>query len=108
MDSIVKKRTLEIAEKLGVSNFISLIGKYSQTEAPMIYKNANVLIHLKYLDPCPNVVIEGMASGLPVIYSDSGGTKELVKGVAGTPIKSVINFEQPPIPVDPSVLSPKP
>lgn len=105
MDSIVKKRTLEIAEELGVSNFISLMGKYSQTEAPVIYKNANVLIHLKYLDPCPNVVIEGMASGLPVIYSDSGGTKELVKGEAGTPIKSVINFEQPPIPVDPSVLS---
>ena len=50
-------------------------------------------------------MIEGMASGLPVIYSESGGTAELVNGIAGIPIKSIINFEQPPIFVDQSIIS---
>ena len=84
---------------------VSLIGQYSQIDAPEIYRSAHILVHLKHLDPCPNVVIEGMASGLPVIYSESGGTAELVNGIAGIPIKSIIDFEQPPISADHSIIS---
>jgi glycosyltransferase involved in cell wall biosynthesis len=105
MDSKLKSKTLEIAEKLGVESSIKLIGEYNQIDAPAIYRRAQILIHLKYLDPCPNVVIEGMASGLPVIYSDSGGTPELVSGIAGIPVESIVDFEQPPIAVAPSIIS---
>lgn len=34
------------------------------------------------MDPCPNSVLEAMATGLPILYSNSGGTPELV-GNAG-------------------------
>jgi len=101
----LKKKILEVVEKLGIMSFVSLIGQYSQIDAPEIYRSAHILVHLKYLDPCPNVVIEGMASGLPVIYSESGGTAELVNGIAGIPIKSIIDFEQPPISADHSIIS---
>jgi len=105
INSTLQKKIIEIVENLGISDSVSLIGRYNQIDAPVIYRSAHVLIHLKYLDPCPNVVIEGMASGLPVIYSESGGTAELLNGIAGIPIKSIINFEQPPIFVDQSIIS---
>ena len=78
INSTLQKKIIEIVESLGITDSVSLIGRYNQIDAPVIYRSAHVLIHLKYLDPCPNVVIEGMASGLPVIYSESGGTAELV------------------------------
>lgn len=52
----------------------------SPYELPKYYKMADAMIHLCWLDCCPNSVIEGLASGLPVICSHNGGTQELVKG----------------------------
>ena len=37
------------------------------------------MIHIAWLDWCPNSVVEGLASGLPVLCSSNGGTKEIVK-----------------------------
>jgi len=39
-------------------------------------------------DACPNVVLEAMSSGLPVLYKDSGGTPELVDE-CGIPVEVV-------------------
>jgi len=50
------------------------------TELPKYYQMADAMIHLSWLDWCPNTVVEGLASGLPVICSHNGGTSELVKG----------------------------
>lgn len=55
-----------------------LRGMYSSSEAPSIYQQADMFLHLKYKDPCPNAVAEAMASGLPVLCGNSGGTPELV------------------------------
>jgi len=55
------------------------LGQKSHAECLSIYKAADYLIHLAYMDHCPNVVIEALACNLPVICADSGGTKEIVK-----------------------------
>ena len=55
-----------------------MYGAFSYDDAPSIYTRADILLHLKYKDPCPNVVIEAMACGLPTIGSNSGGLPELV------------------------------
>ena len=61
-----------------------IIGKrYSQEQAPSVYQNADAYVMTKYLDPCPNTVIEAMACGLPILYSNSGGVPELVGPDAG-------------------------
>lgn len=39
---------------------------------------SDVMIHLAWLDHCPNVVVEAISQKCPVICTDSGGTKELV------------------------------
>jgi glycosyltransferase involved in cell wall biosynthesis len=44
-----------------------------------LYAVADWMIHLSWLDHCPNVVVEALSQGTPVICASDGGTKELVK-----------------------------
>ena len=70
-------------EKYGLKKSITITGSYTQAQAPLIYQAAHAYITMKYLDPCPNAVIEALACGLPVLYSGSGGVPELVGDDAG-------------------------
>jgi glycosyltransferase involved in cell wall biosynthesis len=65
------------------SQHIYLLGEYAQAGAPDIYAQADAFIITKYNDSCPNTVIEAMSSGLPIIYSNSGGLPEMVGEKAG-------------------------
>ncbi len=51
-------------------------------------RNADVYIFASAHESAPNAVTEAMACGLPVLYLDSGGTKEIV-GMGGIGWKSV-------------------
>ena len=73
----------EMAERHGVASAVKFSGPYSQEEAPEVYRQADAYVMTKYLDPCPNTVLEAMACGLPVLYSASGGVPELVGPEAG-------------------------
>jgi glycosyltransferase involved in cell wall biosynthesis len=44
-----------------------------------VFSAANWMIHLAWLDHCPNTVVEALSQETPVICSEQGGTKELVK-----------------------------
>ena len=72
-----------LIDELGLRGRVQLLGEYSQRDAPGIYRRAHVLLHTKVNDPCPTLVIEAMACGLPVVHPASGGTVELVGNVAG-------------------------
>jgi glycosyltransferase involved in cell wall biosynthesis len=89
-----------IAE-LGLEGRVELLGRYAQRDAPALYRRAHVLLHTKVNDPCPNVVLEAMASGLPVVHPASGGTVELVAGEAGIGVDHDDSFERddPPAPI---------
>ena len=50
---------------LGVAAAVEMLPPYTQREAPAIFQRAHVLLHLKYKDPCPTVVIEALACGVP-------------------------------------------
>jgi glycosyltransferase involved in cell wall biosynthesis len=45
-------------------------------------------------DSCPSVVLEAMASGLPVVHPASGGTVELVGDVAGVGVPHDASWDQ--------------
>jgi glycosyltransferase involved in cell wall biosynthesis len=62
---------------------VSILPPFRQAEAPAIYRNAHLLLHTKYNDPCPTVPIEAMACGLPVVGTRSGGMGELVSEACG-------------------------
>ena len=46
---------------------------------PSLYRGASFLLHPSRYDPCSLVVIEALASGLPVITSGEDGASELVR-----------------------------
>lgn len=58
------------------------VGEYRISDLPKLMSRADIALHLRYKDSCPNAVIERMALGMPHVYSNSGGTPELV-GDAG-------------------------
>tara|TARA_Y100000588_G_scaffold373256_1_gene446836 strand:- start:662 stop:1843 length:1182 start_codon:yes stop_codon:yes gene_type:complete len=68
---------------LGLHDSVSLLGNFSQQQAPSIYQSADIFLHLKYKDPCPTTVIEAIACGLPVVALNSGGIPELINDDCG-------------------------
>ena len=89
-----------LAASLGVLGRVHSLGRYSQEEAPTIFRRAHLLLHTKVNDPCPSLVIEAMATGLPVVYPRSGGVPELVGDSAGIGVPHPDGFarDQPPRP----------
>jgi glycosyltransferase involved in cell wall biosynthesis len=53
---------------------------------------------LKQNDPCPNVVLEALSCGLPVLYSASGGVPELVGTQAGIGLAVDEGFDEVSVP----------
>ncbi len=94
------KETRDLSKRLGVQDRIEGIGPYTQEESPLLMRRADILIHPQYNDSCPRLVIEAMASGLPVVYSASGGVPELVGENAGVGIPAPFDWEKTHIPCD--------
>ena len=84
----------------GVADAVTCTGPYTQVQAVALMQQADVLVHAKVCDPCPRLVVEAMACGLPVVYSATGGTPELVGLDAGVGIPGTEDWEvdHPPAP----------
>lgn len=89
-----------LADELGLRGRVSVLGRYPQRDAPAIYQSAHLLLHTKVNDPCPSLVIEAMATGLPVVYPLSGGVPELVGDDAGVAVPHPAGWDrdEPPSP----------
>ena len=55
-------------------------------DLPGIYNQADIFLHLKVGDWCPNAAIEALSCGLPIVTPEFGGTAEIV-GNAGVIVK---------------------
>lgn len=84
-ETIAKFSTLDRVETLHIGRWpdnvnsenVKLLGVKQEAEIGNIYRGADYLLFPSEKDTCPNVVVEALACGLPVIYHPSGGTPEL-------------------------------
>jgi glycosyltransferase involved in cell wall biosynthesis len=76
---IVCGDTQGIDKKYNGHNNILFTGPVSDEVLSGFYKACNVMIHITWIDACPNSVVEALVAGLPVICTDQGGTHELLE-----------------------------
>ena len=94
----------QLVVELGLTDKVTFCGPYKQENAPAVLQQAHLLLHTKYNDPCPGLVVEAMACGLPIVYSQSGGVSELVGDAAGIGIPAPLSWEED-CPADPNALA---
>jgi glycosyltransferase involved in cell wall biosynthesis len=73
--------TKEQKEKFENCKLIKFLPRFEQIDNDIlkIYENMDIFVTFSFRDPCPNIVIESMSFGLPVIAINSGGIREIVK-----------------------------
>lgn len=59
---------------------IKYLGSLTHEDSLRVYASSDWMLHLAWLDHCPNVVVEALSQGCKVICSSDGGTKELIEG----------------------------
>ena len=56
---------------------VRLAGVLQSHELAVLMRSSDAMIHAAWNEPCSNAIVEAMACGLPIIYRDSGGNREL-------------------------------
>lgn len=73
------RETLErIAEENHVSDMVEFVGQKGKEEIVPFYQNADLFILPSAKEGMPNVVLEAMACGLPIIMTPCEGSAELI------------------------------
>lgn len=57
-------------EQLGLTDRVVLTGGVAYDELPGLYQNAHVILFASSCENCPNILLESIASGRPVLSSD--------------------------------------
>jgi glycosyltransferase involved in cell wall biosynthesis len=92
--AISMNQAVSLLRGLGIAEQVEFTGPYSQKEAVQIFQRADILIHTQYNDASPTLIGEALACGVPVVYSSSGGTPELVGASAGIGIPVEESWEK--------------
>lgn len=64
------------AQAHGVQRWVTFLGR--RADVADLYRSADLLVFPSRAEGCPNVVLEAMASGLPVVATDVAGNREAV------------------------------
>ncbi len=68
-----------LTDQYGLNDRVEFIGQIPHTQIPSYLKNSDILVLASYSEGMPNVVLEAMAAGVPVVASRIDGVKELIK-----------------------------
>jgi len=88
----LRAQLLRRARELGLHTRLLLAGGQSPESLRDWYAAADVLLLTSSREGRPNVVLEALASGRPVVATDAGGTAELLAGLEG----ALVHSREPP------------
>lgn len=72
------------ARRLGVADRVELLGAVPHESVPAVLRSADILCHYPWYEPFGMAALEGMACGVPVVASATGGLVTIVEdGVTG-------------------------
>jgi glycosyltransferase involved in cell wall biosynthesis len=81
---------------------VYVTGNLNHDQCIQVFKNSDWMLHLAWLDHCPNTVVEALSCNVPVICSEDGGTKEIV-GRYGIVLREnsrynfeLVDYDRPP------------
>ena len=74
----LKSSLSKMAKKMGLKDFIHFIGEKSHDEISLWMKACDLFCLPSFSEGVPNVLLEAMSCGTPVIASDVGGIPEIV------------------------------
>tara|TARA_R110000772_G_scaffold34729_1_gene84160 strand:- start:841 stop:1977 length:1137 start_codon:yes stop_codon:yes gene_type:complete len=85
---ILRSELANQAKNLAISNKVILLGGVDHNQLPELISQARVLALPSYNEGVPNVVLEAMASGTPVLATNVGGIPEVFdENICGKLIK---------------------
>ena len=79
-DGPERDRLRSLAEQLGVSDRIRFLGSIPHRQLAELYSAADALVLASSREGWPNVLLESMACGTPVVASNIWGNPEVVRG----------------------------
>jgi glycosyltransferase involved in cell wall biosynthesis len=78
-DGPLRSELETLASELGIAGRITFLGWYSRDKLPDLYRSADVFVLPSRDEGMPNVILEAMASGLPVIATRIAGNEDLIR-----------------------------
>ena len=71
-------RIKALARRLGFGNRVHLLGRKPQESLPVLYSAADLLVHPSSREGWPNVLLESMACGTPVVAANFDGVGDII------------------------------
>lgn len=79
----LQPRLREIVEEMGLTGKVEFHGRRSHEEIPLWMSAADLFCLPSLREGCPNVVLEALSSGVPVVASRVGGVPEILNETQG-------------------------
>lgn len=77
-DGPYRDELVGIAEKCNIMDIVEFCGQKSKSELPKYYSESDIFVFPSKKEGMPNVVLEAMSYGLPVIMTPCEGSEELI------------------------------